>query len=51
MWVEWDDKAADLSKSRKKPGQYSPLIRQLYFVVITVWHLLSGPGEGCEVQD
>jgi hypothetical protein len=27
MWVEWDD-GADLSKSRKKPGQYSPLTRQ-----------------------
>ena len=24
MWVEWED-GADLSKSRKKPGQYSPL--------------------------
>jgi len=27
MWVEWDD-GSDLSKSRKKPGQYSPLTRQ-----------------------
>jgi hypothetical protein len=27
MWVEWED-GADLSKSRKKPGQYSPLTRK-----------------------
>lgn len=27
MWVEWED-GADLSKSRKKPGQYSPLTRE-----------------------
>jgi hypothetical protein len=26
MWVEWDDDA-DLSRSRKKPGAYSPLTR------------------------
>jgi hypothetical protein len=27
MWVEWED-GADLSKSRKKPGQHSPLTRE-----------------------
>jgi hypothetical protein len=27
MWVEWED-GSDLSKSRKKPGQYSPLTRE-----------------------
>lgn len=27
MWVEWED-GADLSKSRKKPGRYSPLTRE-----------------------
>ncbi len=27
MWVEWEDRS-DLSKSRKKPGQYSPLTRE-----------------------
>jgi hypothetical protein len=27
MWVEWED-GADLSKSRKKPGQFSPLTRE-----------------------
>jgi len=27
MWVEWED-GSDLSKSRKKPGRYSPLTRE-----------------------